>query len=182
MNPCHIVGLIQAYLLLSPNKLTQRTIYTVVMNTLFSPWIALVFPMTIGLPGLYEVPMFWVEHILCAIVNPLALSLSHRYYTKSTISVRNHVFAHVMFGFYQRLVLFPLSLVTHANMNFTLCSSENDPFEPFLGKWYLVASELYIFIGGEIFHRIVKTLLDITKKVEGLVFKHSHNVDGEKRD
>lgn len=179
LNPCHVVGLVEGYLLVSPNGLHQRTVYTVLMNTLFSPWIAIIFPVTVGLTGPYEIPMFWVEHFLCAIINPLVLSLTHRYYTKTTISVRNHLFAHIIFAFYQRLVLFPMSQLTEANLNFTLCAARIDPFEPFIGKWYYVISEFYIFVGGEIFHRIVKILLDILKKGEALVFKHKHNVDDE---
>jgi hypothetical protein len=179
LNPCHTVTLVEAYLLIRPNGLRERTVYTVLMNTLFSPWIALVFPVTTGLDAPFEVHMFWVEHMLCAVVNPLVLSLSHRYYNKATIRFRNHLFAHSMFGFYQRLVLFPLSMITHANLNFTLCAAEIDPFEPFVGIWYYIISDLYIFIGGEIFHKIVKILLDIVKKIEALLMRHSHNKDDE---
>jgi len=179
-NPCHILLLFQAYLLINPNNLTERTLYTVIMNTLFSPWIAIAFPVTCGLDGFLEIPMFWIEHFMSALINPLVLSLSHRYYTKNTISVRNHIFAHMMFGFYQRIVLFPLSQATHANLNFTLCPSIKDPFESFLDKWYYIAADYYIFIGGEIFHRIVKFLLDGIKKLEHLIFHKSSNSQYEK--
>jgi hypothetical protein len=134
-NPCHVVILVEAYLLISPNDINQRIIYTVLMNTLFSPWIALFFPVTVGLTGFLEYEMFWVEHFLSAIINPLVLSLSHRYYTKSTISIRNHIFSHVLFSIYQRAILFPVSQISLANLNFTLC--------PSVGKCFF---NIYIFI------------------------------------
>lgn len=181
-NPCHMLLLVQAYLLINKNTVTQRTIYTVVMNTSFSPWIAIAFPVTCGLDGLFEIPMFWIEHFMSALINPLVLSLSHRYYTKNTISVRNHIYSHIIFGFYQRIILFPLSQLTHANLNFTLCPSMNDPFEPHLDKWYYIAADFYIFLGGEIFHRIVKFMLDNINKLEKLIFHRSIEYDTQKKE
>jgi hypothetical protein len=181
-NPCHMLLLVQAYLLINPNGLTERTIYTIVMNTLFSPWIAIAFPVTCGLDGYFEIPMFWIEHFMSAFINPLVLSLSHRYYTKNTISVRNHLFSHIFFGLYQRVILFPLSQITQANLNFTLCPSFNDPFESSVGKWYYIAADYYIFLGGEIFHRIVKFMLDNIKKLEKLIFHKTGGYDNQKKE
>jgi hypothetical protein len=129
------------------------------MNTLFSPWIAIAFPDTCGLEGYLEVHMFWLEHYLGGLINPLVLSLSGRYYTKNTISFKNHIFSHCLFGIWQRTVLFPLSQASHSNLNYTLCPSGMDPFEPYLSYWYYVIAELYIFTGGEIFHRFVNLII-----------------------
>ena len=104
--------------------------------------------------------MFFVEHFNCAFVIPLVLCLSGRYYTRDTISFRNHLFAHSVFGFYQRGVLFPVSLLTYANLNMTLCPALGDPFESSLGRWYYLISDLYIFIAGEIFHNLVKFIIN----------------------
>jgi hypothetical protein len=171
LNPCHFVGLLESVILLYPSNLRQRILYTALMNTLFSPWIAIFFPVTLGLNAPFEFEMFWVEHILVALVNPLVLSLCNRYYTANTISVKNHIFAHICFGLWQRTVLFPLSQLTHANLNFTLCGAAVDPFEGFIGKWYYVFSEVYIFIGGEIFHRMIKLILDIIKQIKSFILQ-----------
>jgi len=179
LNPCHVVGLLESYLLLSPSGLFQRTLYTALMNTLFSPWTAIFFPVTAGLTAPYEIPIFWVEHFLGALINPLVLSLCHRYYTPTTISMRNHLFSHILFCFYQRYVLFPLSQLTHANLNFTLCGAKTDPFEKYVGKYYYFLSEFYLFLGGEIFHRLIKLLLDIFKYLEAKILGHAHNKDDE---
>lgn len=176
-NPCHVVGLIEAFLLLKYNSPNVRIVYIVLMNTLFSPWIAIAFPVTTGLDGPFERPMFWVEHYLVGIINPLVLSLTHRYYTNNTICFLNHIFAHVIFGVYQRTVLFPISQMTHANLNFTLCGSNTDPFLIYVDTWYYFLSEFYIFMFGEIFNRMIGKVLEVIKYFERLIF---HKGNSEK--
>jgi hypothetical protein len=174
LNPCHMVGMLEGYLLISRNGLFQRTLYTVLMNTLFSPWIAIFFPVTAGLDAPFEIPLFWIEHFNTALFSPLMLSMTHRYYNKNTISLRNHVFSHIMFAYYQRIILFPISQLTDANLNFTLCAASVDPFEKIVGKWYYIVSDLYIFLGGELFHRVVKIILSILKFLEARLMNHRH--------
>ena len=60
LNPCHGINLLQGYLLISKNDINQRTIYIAMMNFLFSPWIAIAFPVTCGLDSPFEIPMFWI--------------------------------------------------------------------------------------------------------------------------
>lgn len=40
--------------------------------------------------------------------------------------------------------MLPLSLLTLANLNFTLCKPECDPFLPWVGNWYYIISETYL--------------------------------------
>jgi len=88
-------------------------------------WIAIFFPVTIGLNSFLEREMFWVEHYLSALINPLVLSFSSRYYSDNTISFKNHIMAHCLFGLYQRVVLLPLSALSTVNLNYILCPSES---------------------------------------------------------
>ena len=53
--------------------------------------------------------------------------------------------------FYNRIVLGPLSILTWANMNFTLCASSSkiniaDPFYPIVGKYYYSFIEIPVSI------------------------------------
>jgi len=89
----------------------------------FSSFIPLLFPVTLGLSGFFEKEIFWIEHYLYAIINPLVLSFSGRYYTDNTISIKNHLMGHCLFALYQRVILFPISLMTDVNINYTLCPS-----------------------------------------------------------
>jgi len=168
LNPCHGINLIQGYLLISRNDIKQRTIYSAMMNFLFSPWIAIAFPVTRGLDSPFEIPMFWLEHYMAGLINPLVLSICGRYYSKNTISVKNHIFSHSLFGLYQRIILFPLSQMTYANLNFTLCPATADPFLPFVEKWYYIASDIYIYAGGEIFHRLIKMIIKMLLSIKEL--------------
>ena len=86
--------------------------------------------------------------------------------------------AHCLFGLYQRVVLLPLSALTNVNLNYTLCASNGiyylfwfikikivDPFIPLVGNYYYFLSDFYLFLGGEIFHRFLKVVLIILKKI-----------------
>jgi hypothetical protein len=172
LNPCHVINLVQGYLLINKNEMKQRIVYIGIMNFIFSPWIAIGFPVTCGLTGLLEVEMFWIEHYLAALINPLVLSLSGRYYTNNTISIKYHIFSHILFGMYQRSFLWPISQMTHTNLNFTLCGCSTDPFEKIIGKWYYIFSEFYIFLGGEIFHRLVNVVIKILLTIKGMFIKN----------
>ena len=138
------------------------------MNFLFSPWIAIAFPVTCGLESPFEIPMFWIEHYMAGLINPLVLSMCGRYYSKNTISVKNHLLSHSLFGLYQRILLFPLSQITYANLNFTLCPANSDPFLSFVEKWYYIASDFYIYAGGEIFHRLIKMIIKMLLSIKEL--------------
>jgi hypothetical protein len=45
-----------------------------------------------------------------------------------------------------RFVLTPIAEITWANLNHTLCSLPNDPFDSFfgMGKWYFLWAEIYL--------------------------------------
>jgi TMEM164 family len=52
----------------------------------------------------------------------------------------------ILFTLYERWVLLPVSLLTWANLNHSLCGVHNDPFyEMFqLGKWYWFWADFYL--------------------------------------
>ena len=77
---------------------------------------------------------------------------NHRYdplrYFRSGITLP--VFSYVLFSVYMRYVLTPISAMTWANMNHTLCGVDNDIFyNTFdLGKWYYLFAEVYLFLSS----------------------------------
>lgn len=85
-------------------------------------------PGLITLPG--ELEAFWLQHYLIAIVCPLVLHLSGRYNHSYYADLRA---AHYVTGtqgwlsfvLYQRTILTALSLLTWANLNFTLCGASS---------------------------------------------------------
>lgn len=84
-NPCHVVNITQGILLLSKNTKFYRILYTLMMNNIFCPyiinyprWIAIIFPITDGLDAPLEVELFWIEHYMAAIINPVIITVAGR--------------------------------------------------------------------------------------------------------
>ncbi len=65
----------QAYVLMMPTSETTQVWYANVVSLLFSPWCGILFAVDVGLHGPFEREMYWVEHYISAIINPLVLSL-----------------------------------------------------------------------------------------------------------
>jgi len=148
LNPCHIVLLIEAYLLLVHKTEKQNVLFANFASLLFSPWCGLVFAVHVGLNGPYEVEMYWFEHILSAIINPLILMIGGRYRDRQFFDFRYRLIGFAFFSLYHRVVLMPLSLATWANLDQTLCHAETDPFYPLFGKYYYLMADFYIPIGS----------------------------------
>ena len=80
-----------------------------------------------------EVIYFFVEHYQIAIINPLILIFSERFYTPDLFSIRHSIIAHCFFGWYSRIFLGTLSNLTWANVNYNLCPCKsNNSFLLFL--------------------------------------------------
>jgi len=146
MNPCHIILLVEAYLLLQPKSQTNDIVYANFVSNLFSPWCGLVFAIDVGLEGPYEMHMYWFEHIISAIINPLVLTFAGRYRNREFFDVSYRAIGYAYFSMYHRGILLPLSLATWANLDQTLRHGATDPFYPFLGDWYYLGADFYCTI------------------------------------
>jgi hypothetical protein len=54
--------------------------------------------------------------------------------------------------------MLPISLMTWANLNFTLCKAATDPFVPLIGDWYYLFSEFYLNVMSVMIVAILITL------------------------
>lgn len=76
----------------------------------------------------------------------LVLSLSGRFDCLAYLDKAYYITGYMLFSMYMRLFLTPISLMTWANLNHTLCGTDSDPvwrlFE--LGKWYYPLAEVYL--------------------------------------
>lgn len=114
-------------------------------SSAFGGWIGLLWSENEELPFI-ELFVYYLEHFFTSFGGPLILSLSGRYdpltYTKFPLPV----FGFHLFVMYMRWVLTPLSLLTWANLNHTLCGVDNDPiyviFE--LGETYYMWADVYL--------------------------------------
>jgi len=151
LNPCHVVLLIEAYILLTKKTEKHNVIYANLVSLIFSPWCGIIFATYGGLNAPYEIEMYWFEHILSALINPLILIIGGRYRDRQFFNFTYRLIGFAFFSLYHRVVLLPAALVSWANLDMTLCHAETDPFYPMLGKWYYLAADLYLQIPSYIF-------------------------------
>lgn len=75
----------------------------------------------------------------------------------------------MFFAFHMRWVLMPLSRITWANLNHTLCGVKNDPFYVYLelGEHYYLCGDLYLMLGCFVGHCINVPLVWTALKLFG---------------
>jgi hypothetical protein len=151
LNPCHVVLLIEAYIMMTKKTEKHNVVYALLVSLIFSPWCGIIFAQYGGLDGLYEVEMYWFEHILSALINPLILIIGGRYKSRQFFNFTYRLIGFAFFSLYHRLVLMPVAIGTWANLDQTLCHAETDPFYPLLGKWYYLGADLYLQIPSYLF-------------------------------
>jgi len=73
----------------------------------------------------------------------------------------------IIFSFYMRFFLTPLSHLSWANLNHTLCSVENDPWKNFfnMGVYYYLWAEFYLFLPSFMAHYFTVLVSRIILKV-----------------
>lgn len=139
-NPCHTMLLLQSICLSTDPSPSTNLLFNIMMRLLNGSLCALLFPDLEGLDIYGEHFMFYLEHWLTTVINPLVLILHHRY----VLSFSQHIFSFSFFVIYQRIVLFSLSHLTTANLNYTLCHTPADPFYPVFKQYYYIFSEFYL--------------------------------------
>jgi len=139
----------------------------------------IVFAVVCGLDLPYELDFYWFEHYIGAFINPLLLCLMGRYHAKEYLSVYYRIYGFAFFSIYHRAVLFPMSMLTWANLDQTLCHAETDPFYPTLGKWYLLAADGYLGIGSSLAATVSLIVAAILEYIRDLIFKKNVRVKEE---
>ena len=76
----------------------------------------------------------------------LVFSLSGRFDCLAYRRAGHYLTGFIMFSFYMRLFLMPISVMTWANLNHALCGTDSDPIWRIfgLGKWYYLVAEGYL--------------------------------------
>lgn len=132
-------------------------------------WIGLIFSENDELPPI-EVFIYYVEHFFTSFGGPLVLSLSGRFDPVEYAAWPLPVAGFHLFTVYMRYVLTPLSQLSWANLNHTLCGVENDPFYALLelGHTYYFWADFYLlfscYVGLVLNYAIcrsVSALLDV---------------------
>ncbi len=97
-----------------------------------------------------EIVSYWVQHVIAAFLAPLICLISGRFSHMIYTNPMYIMVGYQMFTVYMRFFLTPLSAMTWANLNHTLCGIDNDPWRTYfnLGKYFFFWAEFYLFLGA----------------------------------
>ncbi|XP_054771470.2 transmembrane protein 164-like [Lytechinus pictus] len=129
LNPCHMLTVVQIYLLAAPPSKLVRVIFRMQMASLSCPLLALLLPVvnTRLLP--FEAEIYWIQHLLIyLIIPPYLLSLGGVYKTEGMWDFSWCFFTAGFLHNYHFICLQGLGLLTEVNLNVMVCPAPNDPF------------------------------------------------------
>lgn len=143
LNPCHLVLLLCSYCLTSKRTKFTICVFNVLLSMMAAALCGVVFIDAAGLDFPFEVEIFYIEHFIPLLAVPI-LFLGGRYqaswFNDPVVAVMGFAF----FALYQRAVLWTVSELSLANLNYAMCHIPTDPFYPIVGDWYMLAAELYL--------------------------------------
>ena len=114
-----------------------------------------------------ELVVYYFQHYMIFIIAPVILYCSGRYNAKDSFKFPQIMFGFVCFSIYMRYFLTPLSALTWANLNHTLCGVDNDPWRVTFGmhKYFYFWADAYLNFTSHVFASLTMLVAIILQKV-----------------
>ena len=150
INPCHVITFVWAILLTTKYSIVGQILFIYGHANVFNPYLGMIFAENDELESSIEITSYWLQHATAAIIAPAVLILWGRYRFKSYYNIWNLLFGYQIFCLYMRFILTPISAITLANLNHTLCGIDNDPFRRYfqMGKYFYFWAEFYLWLNS----------------------------------
>ncbi|KAF6778890.1 hypothetical protein AHF37_01533 [Paragonimus kellicotti] len=140
LNPCHVLTVIQIFLLSFPPCPLVTHLFRLQMHMLNGPLLAIAFPVlnTRLLP--FECGVYFIQHLLLLLVPVILVDQTTVYSVEPFDDLSWVVLSLSLQVLYHFLILQPIALVTGINLNNILCPAISDPFE---GPHYRMAAMVH---------------------------------------
>lgn len=170
LNPCHIVTVIQIFLLAAPPTSRLITVlFRIHIHCMNGPLLAIFFPVlnTRTLP--MELESYWIQHILMLVI-PFYLLRTGMKGAYTVEAVKDFSWTFLTMGllfFYHFLLLHILGVITQVNLNSMVCPAVSDPFRGQNYRiWAIGHQTLLIFLAGKVYTIMSLTLLQVMGSVK----------------
>jgi|688.fasta_scaffold373770_1 hypothetical protein len=146
LNPCHALTFFLSIVCLTSYNQLSELFAIAVYAFAFGGWLGLLISENDEHTPVVYIVVYYLQHLICSFVGPVILSLNGRYNMQSYMKFPLPWFGFILFAFYMRWVLMPISRLTWANLNHTLCGVHNDPFYTYfeLGETYYLFGDIYL--------------------------------------
>ena len=166
-NPCHLSCTLSVILFLSEQK--KPKIFSYLASTLFGCILAILFPSFGISDSPFKRKLFYFEHLVPYVAIIYLNYIEYNVY--DFLSFKKHFEGFFYFSVYQRMVLWTLSELTWANLNFTLCGNSADPFYASFGKYYLIFAEFYLSFASYLIKTTILHISFILLKIKNICIK-----------
>jgi len=160
LNPCHVMTMIQLYLLAAPNSALSTSVFRTHIYFMNGALLAILFPVTNSFFFPLETEIYWIQHFMILVVPFYLLRHGGQFNLEPLTDWGWALWAYSLQCLYHWLFLQPMGLLIEANLNNMVCPAISDPFRgphyrtaamlhqmlliPLMGKSYVLLADFFI--------------------------------------